>query len=178
MTAVFAALFVSSCTQIQKPAAEPFFAATDPQTLLLEKAPMDRPNVKKANAILRAVTWLGFAAFGLLAAWRTVNFTQFLVWSAASLLASYYFIITEIWPWYPNWAIALAAMAPTRLPAKFAMLLSGCVLTLYVTLSYQGSSSEWIYRYRSIPAFVLPLGIFIVLLLVQSRKSPPHARPV
>lgn len=159
-------------------AKRPAFAATDPQTLLLEKAPMDRPNVKKANAILRAVTWLGFAAFGLLAAWRTVNFTQFLVWSAASLLASYYFIITEIWPWYPNWAIALAAMAPTRLPAKFAMLLSGCVLTLYVTLSYQGSSSEWIYRYRSIPAFVLPLGIFIVLLLVQSRKSPPHARPV
>ncbi len=30
VTAVFAALFVSSCTQIQKPAAEPFFAATDP----------------------------------------------------------------------------------------------------------------------------------------------------
>ncbi len=155
-------------------AKRPAFAATDPQALLLEIPPMGRPNVKKANAILRAITWLGFAAFGLLAAWRTVNFTQFLVWSAASLLASYYFILTEIWPWYPNWALALAAMAPTRLPAKLAMLLSGCVLTFYVTLGYQGSSSEWIYRYRSIPAFVLPLAVFMVLLLVQSRKSSPH----
>lgn len=158
-------------------AERPAFAASDPQTLLLEKAPMDRPAVQKANRLLRAVTWLGFAAFGLLAAWRTVNLTQFLVWSAASLLASYYFIITEIWPWYPNWAIALAAMAPSRLPAKLAMLLSGCVLTFYVTLGYAGSSPEWIYRYRSIPAFVLPLAVFIVLFIVQRRKNSPHVQP-
>ena len=158
-------------------AKRPAFAASDPQTLLLEKAPMERPAVQNANRLLRAVTWLGFAAFGLLAAWRTVNLTQFLVWSAASLLASYYLIITEIWPWYPNWAIALAAMAPSRLPAKLAMLLSGCVLTLYVTLGYVGGEPEWISRYRSIPAFVLPLAVFLVLFIMQRRKNSPHLQP-
>ena len=158
-------------------AKRPAVANADPLVPLLEVAPMRRPAVIRANAILRIVTWLGFAAFGLLAAWRTVNFTQFLVWSAASLLASYYFIITEIWPWYPIWALALAAMAPSRLPAKLAMLLSGCVLTFYVTLGYQGSEPEWIFRYRSIPAFVLPLAIFTVLAIVQARKKPSHVQP-
>jgi hypothetical protein len=132
--------------------------------------------VQKANRLLRAVAWLGFAAFGLLAAWRTTNFTQFLVWSGASLLASYYFIITEIWPWYAIWAVSLGAMAPSRLPAKMAMLLSGCVLTLYISIDYQGGEPQWVFAYRSIPAFVLPLVVFAIICLVQARTSTPHAR--
>jgi hypothetical protein len=155
----------------------PAIAASDPVALRFEQSPMEWPTVKNANRLIRAVTWLGFAAFGLLAAWRTTNFTQFLVWSAASLLASYYFIITEIWPWYPNWALALAAMAPSRLPAKFAMLLSGCTLTLFVTLGYRETGSDWIFRWRSIPAFVFPLAVFIVLAIVQARKKSPHVQP-
>ena len=155
----------------------PALADNDAVARELEKPVMEHQTVRKANAIVRLVTWLGFAAFGLFAAWRTVNFTQFVVWSAASLLASYYFIITEIWPWYVNWALALAALAPGRLPARLAMILSACVLTLYVTLGCRDSGPEWVFRCRSILAFVLPLAVFIVLVIVQRRKPSPHVQP-
>lgn len=155
----------------------PAIADNDPFVREREKPVFEQRTVRKANAIVRIVTWLGFAAFGLFAAWRTANFTQFIVWSAASLLASYYFIITEIWPWYVNWSLALAALVPGRLPARLAMLLSAGVLTLYITLGYGGSQPEWVFRYRGVLAFVLPLAVFMVLAIVQSRKSPPHAQP-
>jgi len=125
------------------------------------------PTAITANAWIRVVTWLGFALFGLLAAWRTTAISEFVVWSAAALLASYYFIITEIWPWYANWAVTLGALAPSRLPARFAMILSAAVLTLYVTISFEGSSPAWVFDLRSLPAFVLPLFIF---LIVTSRR--------
>ena len=155
----------------------PALADNDAVARELEKPMMEHQTVRKANAIVRIVTWLGFAAFGLFAAWRTVNFTQFVVWSAASLLASYFFIITEIWPWYVNWSLALAALAPGRHPARLAVLLSAGVLTLYVTLGYQGSQPEWIFPCRSILAFVLPLAVFIVLAIVQRRKTSSHVQP-
>ena len=142
-----------------------------------EKPVFEQRTVRTANGIVRIVTWFGFAAFGLFAAWRTRSFTEFLVWAAASLLGSYFFIITEIWPWYVNWSLALGALAPGRLPARLAMLLSAGVLTLYVTLGYGGSRPEWVFPYRGVLAFVLPLAAFIVTLIVQTRKSPPHAQP-
>ena len=42
-----------------------------------------RPTVLAANRIIRGVTWTLFAAFGLLAAWRTTNLETFCIWSAA-----------------------------------------------------------------------------------------------
>lgn len=132
----------------------------------------ERSTVVLANNILRAVLWLAFAAFGLLCAWRTNSFTEFLVWSASALLASYFLIITEIWPWYANWAIAVGALATNRAPARLAAILSVCVLTFYITIGFQGSNTPWIYTLRSLPAFVLPLLIWFVL---KSRRVNPHA---
>jgi hypothetical protein len=132
----------------------------------------ERPTVVLANNFLRAVLWLAFAAFGLLCAWRTNSFAEFPVWSAAALLASYFLIITEIWPWYANWAVAVGALATNRAPAKLAAILSACVLTLYITFGFQGSDQNWIYTFRSLPAFVLPLLIWFVL---NFRRAKPHA---
>ncbi|MEO6788887.1 MAG: hypothetical protein ABI318_22420, partial [Chthoniobacteraceae bacterium] len=154
----------------------PELADSDAAARELEKPVMEWKSVRRANAILRIVTWLGFAAFGLFAAWRTRNFTEFVVWSGASLLASYFFIITEIWPWYVTWALALGALAPGRLPARFAMILSAGVLTLYITLALEGSSPAWIFPLRSLLAFVLPLLIFSALWLLRWRQPAPHVR--
>ncbi len=154
----------------------PALADSDPVARELEKPVIERRTVRRANAILRIVTWLGFAAFGLFAAWRTRSFTDFLVWSGASLLASYFFIITEIWPWYVNWALALGALAPGRLPARFAMMLSAGVLTLYLTLGFQGTRLGWAFPYRGLLAFVLPLLIFTALWFFRWRKVAAHVR--
>ena len=149
------------------------------EALLLQTAVAERPTVVLANNLLRAALWLAFAAFGLLCAWRTNSFEEFLVWSAAALLASYFLIITEIWPWYANWAVAVGALATPRLPARLAALLSACVLTLYVTLGFQGSENNWIYALRSLPAFVLPLVLFVTIYRRNRARdafplSPPE----
>jgi hypothetical protein len=154
----------------------PALADSDPVARELEKPVMEQQTVRKANAILRIVTWLGFAAFGLFAAWRTRSFMEFLVWSGASLLASYFFIITEIWPWYVNWALALGALAPGRMPARLAMLLSAGVLTLYITLGLEGSKPAWMFPLRSLLAFVLPLLIFAALWFLRWRNPAPDVR--
>ncbi len=159
-------------------AERPSFADHDAEAREREKPVIDHPMVRKANAILRLVTWLGFAGFGLFAAWRTRNFTEFLVWSGASLLASYFFIITEIWPWYVNWALALGAFAPGRLPARLAMMLSAGMLTLYLTLGFHETEFGWLFELRSLFATVLPLLLFTILWLVRWRKAQPTIRPV
>ncbi|MSU35430.1 MAG: hypothetical protein EXS36_10005 [Pedosphaera sp.] len=150
----------------------PAQAAGDPMLIEYERMVKDRRLPKTANAWIRAVTWLLFAAFGLLAARRTTNLKQFLVWSAAALLTSIFLIITEIWPWYENWALVLGALAPDRLPARFAVILSACVPSLYITIGFQGSDFPWIYSLRSLPAFVLPLFIFLALLVLKAVRRP------
>ena len=159
--------FVDS-TRFSDSAAESPYA--DKLSQLFAHMTAERPTVVLANNILRFVLWLAFAAFGLLCAWRTNSFAEFLVWSAAALLASYFLIITEIWPWYANWAVAVAALSTSRRPAQLAALLSACVLTFYLTIGFQGSDQNWIYTLRSLPAFVLPLVLFVVLYC-RRRKS-------
>ncbi len=154
----------------------PSFADSDPVACEIEKPVLEQRTVLRANRILRIVTWLGFAAFGLFAAWRTRTFTDFLVWSGASLIGSYFFIITEIWPWYVNWALALGALAPGRLPARLAMMLSAGVLTLYLTLGWAGTRLAWAFPYRGALAFVLPLLIFSALWFLRWRHPAPHVR--
>jgi hypothetical protein len=148
-------------------------ANADPLAKLFDTMTADRPIVQHANNLLRAALWAAFALFGLWCAWRTTNLEEFVVWSAAALLASYYLILTEIWPWYVNWAVALGALAPWRRPAKLALLLSICVMTLNITLGFEGSEADWVYQLRSLPAFVLPLALFVVLYCRRRRASQP-----
>ena len=146
--------------------------AETPAVRRFEVKAMDRPTVRTANHIIRLVTWTLFAAFGLLAAWRTVNLERFCVWSAAAMLAACFLILTEIWPWYVNWALALGALVPASRPARFAAILSAGVLTLYATIGYQGSEPAWIYDCRSLPAFVLPLVLWLLSCAPALLRSP------
>jgi hypothetical protein len=155
-------------TDIPKPA----LAEPDATAAKFETMTADWPTVRTANNIVRVVTWILFAAFGLLCAWQTNSFEEFLVWSAAALLAACFLILTEIWPWYVNWAVALAALATHRAPARLALLLSAGVMTLDVTLGFVGGEPAWVAAYRSLPAFVLPLFVWVVL---DSRRAKSHA---
>ena len=114
-----------------------------------------------SSDLIRLITWTLFAAFGLFAAWRTTDLESFCVWSAAAMLAAYFLILTEIWPWYVNWAITLGALVPASRAARLAAILSAGVLTLYATIGYQGSEPAWVYACRSLPAFVLPLVLWL-----------------
>jgi hypothetical protein len=118
------------------------------------------PTAREANTWLRLTSWAAFGAFGLLAAVRTTNLRTFLVWSAATLLASYWLVSAWFLPWYVIWALALAALVPTSAAARLAAILSATVFSIYFSLPYIGSDQWWIYTYRSLPAFVLPLMLF------------------
>ncbi len=140
--------------------ADPDGYDNDPDVSHLEDTLLDWPTVLKASALVHNVFWSLFAVFGLIAAWRTRDFDLFLIWAAAVMLASYYTLMTQFWPWYVIWAVALGALKPEALPAKFALLLSASVLTLYITLGCEDGDHEWIYVYRSLFAVVLPLLLF------------------
>jgi len=142
----------------------PATAEGDPVLARLEAGSESSPSVLQANTWLRLVTWGAFGAVSLLAAWRTADLRGFLVWSTVVMLALYWLVGGYIWPWYPIWSLALAALVPTSLPARLAAVLSATVLSLYVTGGYQGTAHEWIYTYRSLPAFVLPLVLFLLSL--------------
>ena len=143
-------------------ASPPAAIKTDPAVRRLATPPMERDTVRRANNAIRLVTWGCFAAFGLFAAWRTVDLRSFLIWSAAAMLAAYFLIITEIWPWYVIWSLALGAMQPGSRPARLAIFLSAGVLTLYATIGYQGSEPAWIHATRSLPAFIAPLLLWLL----------------
>jgi hypothetical protein len=145
----------------------------DPDPKLAQYAlPMAQwPTVITANRWIRIVTWGLFAMVGLLAAWKTTDIDRFLIWSAVVLLASFYLIMTQIWPWYIIWALAFGALMPGRLPARLALLMTACVLTYYITLDFDGSDRAWIYAYRSLPAIVLPLVLFLFTLVARRRPA-------
>lgn len=146
----------------------PALAESDATIEDMEQMVCERHTARTANVILRIVTWLLMAAFGLLAAWKAADFPRYITWSAAAMLAVLFLIITEIRPWYLNWALLLAALAPSRTPARLATMASLGALTLYFSLTYEGGEHTWIATWRSIPAFVVPLLIFGFML---SRKS-------
>jgi hypothetical protein len=125
----------------------------------------------QANAYLRLTCWLAFGAFGLLAARRARDLRGFLVWSAATMLASYWLVSAWFFPWYVIWALALAALVPTSAAAGLTAILSASVFSIYVGFSLMGSDHWWIYIYRSLPAFLLP-----PLLFFLARPAASFAR--
>ena len=79
------------------------------------------------------------------------------------MLVTYFLIMTQFWPWYMIWALALGALKPADLPVRFAILLSASVLSLYLTLGYAHQESRWLFPCRSILAIVLPSLLFLVV---------------
>ena len=136
--------------------------APDAESDLLQSTPMDWPTVIRANEWMRRAMTALFAAFGLIAAWRTTNFDRFLFWSCAALGAVYLTVATQIWPWYALWTLAFGALKPRSAPARFALLMSAGLTTLYAVIGFGYSRLDWIYEWRSIPAVVLPTVVWAV----------------
>jgi hypothetical protein len=149
----------------------------DPAIAQLEEPPPMWPTVIKANLWIRRGCWLLFALFGLLAAWRTTDFDRFLSWSGAVMLAIYFLIATQLWPWYLIWALTLGALKPANLPAKLAMFISVGVLTLYLTIGYEVGDLDWIYNLRSIPAILLPTAVFMVMSFAGRKNGRTLHQP-
>jgi len=141
----------------------------DPLAGELEDGPMDWPTAVKANMLIRVVTYLMFAGFGLFAAWRTTNFERFLTWAPTVMLAMYFTIMTQIWPWYLIWAVALGSFKPGSWPGKLSLVLSASIMTLYCTISFYQGNSPWVFDYRSLPAIVIP-SVAFALILARERR--------
>lgn len=156
-------------TAVRKSAPPPV-ALTDPELRRLMAGPWGNTKLRRANAWLRGITWFAFVIFWLGAAWRTRDLRSFLVCSTAVLLASYWLVGTWIWPWYIIWALTMAAFVPASAPAVLAALLSATVLTLYISIG----APDPLFTWRSIPAFVLPLVLFVLVALLKLLAKPQH----
>lgn len=150
-----------------EPLDDPPRHAPDAEAARLEPAPVEMPTVILANRIIRTAMPALFAAFGLLAAWKTTNFDRFLIWGCAVFAAIYLTVATQIWPWYVIWTLALGALKPTRAPARLAVLLSAGMPTLYGMIGFGMSSYDGMYALRSIPAIVIPVAVW---LLWEARR--------
>jgi len=155
--------------------AEPPNAEKDPTVKRLSGWPPDWPTVVEANRLIRLVTWSLFVAFGLLAAWKTADFDDFVIWGTAFFLASQLLVFTKIWPWYAVWPLAYGALKPGSLATRLAVMLSAGMLLLYALLDYCNTQWNWVNDYRSIPTIVIPTALFALLLLWrQTSWSKPR----
>jgi hypothetical protein len=150
-------------------AERPTVSRVDLDRVEREQDPVASPLAARVNIGLRLVSWAAFGAFLLLVTRRATDDRRFLVGAAAALLASYWLVTTEAWPWYVIWALALTALVPTSRPAGLVVVLSATILSLYATLGFEHIPPAWIYAYRSLPAFLLPLVLFGLYQTLSGR---------
>jgi len=143
------------------------------------------PTAARIDAWLRLAMWSAFGLAWLWAAWYASDLRRFLAGSAALMLAACWLIASWVFPWYVIWPLAFAAFVPASWPALLAALLSATVLTLYATIGYDNTGrTEWIFTYRSLPAFAMPLLLFLVVALRHwlprrwPRQNAARGRPV
>ena len=151
--------------------APPPNADRNPAVRMLSVSPRDWRTVVTANRWIRAVTWGLFAAFGLLAAWKTTDFERFVLWGAGFFLASQLLVFSKIWPWYAVWPLAFGALNPRSYPARLAMMLSAGLLLLYVFLGFENTRCEWAYDYRSIFTIVLPVVLWQLVAWYNQHRA-------
>ena len=151
-------------------AERPTSAGIDLERVEQEQDPVASATALRVNAGLRSASWAAFGGLLLVAAWRATDRRRLLAWSTTILLASYWLVATETWPWYVIWALALSALIPTSRPAVLAAILSATALSLYVSLGYEHADPSWIYLYRSLPAFALPLLLFVPVEWARGRR--------
>ncbi|MDP8923042.1 MAG: hypothetical protein M3O34_09235 [Chloroflexota bacterium] len=144
------------------PIERPPWAELDPQILNLEAGPVGTASLRRANRDIRTAGWGAFV----------VVFCAGLVLGTGSLTALlrtwmilfsvlFYATLTWFWPWYALWALPAAALLPRSAWSRFAVLFSWGVLLIYVGLGFQNTNLWYVQTYRAIPAFGLPLAIWL-----------------
>jgi hypothetical protein len=133
----------------------------------LEAGPAWSPAAVEANAVVRWVSWVSFGLAGLLAIWHAHGDRGLLLWSAIILLAYYWLAAAWIWPWYITWSLVPVAFVTNSRVAVLAALVSATVLTIYPSRGFEGSAEQWIFLYRSIPAFALPLLLWAAWISIE-----------
>jgi hypothetical protein len=138
----------------------PALAESDPVLIRWE---MGRsPIAERADIVVKLPSWILFGLAWLIAAFYARDVGRFLLAAPALLLASFWLIDPTFWPWYLIWAVALAALVPASGPALLSAVLSATTLMVYATMGFDDprDSLEWIYTYRSITFFGVPLAVF------------------
>ncbi len=155
---------------------QPPAAAADPVVRQLSIPPANWPSVATANRWIRVSTWSLFATFGLLAAWKTRDLESFIIWGTASFLAALLLVVTQIWPWYMLWPLALGALKPGSTATRLAVMLSAGFSVFYSSVSCCNTRYEWVYDYRSIFMIVLPVALFAILQVSLALRDLTRPR--
>jgi hypothetical protein len=163
----------------------PAFAERDVSLLRWERG--RSPTAVRADFVVKLAGWLAFGAAWLVALVYASDMRRFLLAATSLMLASYYLINTAFYAWYVIWALAFAALVPASAPALLAILLSATALTIYATTGFDDLEGlEWIFTYRSMPVFALPLMTFAAAYGVRywrlgrspdEGNSPPLSSP-
>lgn len=144
------------------PIERPLWADQDSRILELEEGPVGTQSLRRANQDIRT---FGSGAF-------VVVFCLGLVLGTASLKALlrtwmilcfvlFYATLTWFWPWYALWALPAAALFPRSSWARLVVLFSWGVLLIYAGLGFEDTNLWYAQTYRAIPAFGLPLAIWL-----------------
>ncbi len=144
------------------PIERPPWADEDPRVLQLEAGPVGTESLRLANRDIRtfgsgalvvvfcAALVLGTGSLpALLRAW-TILFLVLL-----------YATLTWFWPWYALWALPAAAMLPRSAWTRLVAYFPWGVLLIYVGLGFEGTNFWYLQTYRAIPAFGLPLLLWL-----------------
>jgi len=120
------------------------------------------PTAVRADLVLKTASWAAFGLAWLAALAYASDLRRFLLAATSLFLASYWLVSTTFYAWYVIWALALAVLVPMSAPALLTVLLSASSLIIYAATGYDDprDSMEWVFIYRSVLIFGLPLLLF------------------
>ena len=138
----------------------PAIAERDPELVRWEMG--TSPTAVRADLVLKTASWAAFGLAWLAALAYARDLRRFLLAATSLFLASYWLVSTTFYAWYVIWALALAVLVPMSAPALLTVLLSASSLIIYAATGYDDprDSMEWVFIYRSVLIFGLPLLLF------------------
>ncbi|MCC6177852.1 MAG: hypothetical protein IT305_21330 [Chloroflexi bacterium] len=140
----------------------PAYAATDPEIVRLTRGPLGTPELQAANWWIRTVGWAVFGiAFVLALVFGTGSFAALIRGWLLVCLALFYVTLTWFWPWYVLAALLPAALLPRSAITRFVVVLAWGMLLIYPLLGFIDTSAWWLYSYRSLAIFGLPILVWL-----------------
>jgi hypothetical protein len=127
--------------------------------------------------VMVGVFFIGYVA----ALWQLLRDSRVSALVAASTWATFLFLVTLswwFWPWYLIWLVPLAALAPRNAEALLASVFSATAMLMYVVYIWQVFDPNWHATQRETAAtiFALPLLLALVLLLRPLWRAHRAAR--